>query len=336
VLVGLHGPSRRIGMMIRMDLPPAGQRAVALEAHLRALRANDEDAVIVLVITDRPPKPSGCGPIRPPYHQFVRSVRRRLNLSGWSVLDVIAVGESTWRSYLCRDPGCCPPGGRPLSEVTDSPLAVWMIAEGHVLAPDEESLLADVEPVAHAGADGAGADGTGADGTGSVGPGPTAEEALARWRELLLDGGPRPGDARQPDLRWLTAALQDRWFRDAVLLTLVPGAGTVPEEVLAGVDHTAMDGLFDAPPDGALLARGTSLLAAVARAAPTGQRADALALLAWAAWWSGEGARGRLLAARAMADQPTHTLAALVDQLLFAGVPPGWASSADATRSGTG
>jgi hypothetical protein len=66
-------------------------------------------------------------------------------------------------------------------------------------------------------------------------------------------------------------------------------------------------------------------LAHVARTAPPGRRAQALAVLSWMAWWSGAGARARLLAGRALDDEPGHRMALMLDQLLLRGVPPGWA-----------
>jgi hypothetical protein len=120
----------------------------------------------------------------------------------------------------------------------------------------------------------------------------------------------------------LASALRDGRVRDALMLSFV--SRTVTEEALAAASDGAVDRLFDAMPDAELLARGTALLAEAARTAPPGARGDALAVLAWAAWYQGDGARARLLAARALADKPSQTLAALVDQLLLVGVPPGW------------
>jgi hypothetical protein len=120
--------------------------------------------------------------------------------------------------------------------------------------------------------------------------------------------------------------------RDAVLLSLVPGSGTAPEELAAGRDDGTAGWLLDGNPDDELLERGRRLLSAVARTAPEGRRAEALGMLAWMAWWAGHGARARLLAARALADQPDHRLSLLVDELLRAGVPPAWVDVPDAER----
>jgi hypothetical protein len=127
-----------------------------------------------------------------------------------------------------------------------------------------------------------------------------------------------------PDLAWLAAELADDTLRDAVLLTLLPAAGSAPEDLLAGHLADPRHDLFSRRPDRRLLEQGRALLAQVARCAPPGHRAQALAGLAWISWWSGAGARARLLAQRALADQPGHRLATLVDRMLVLGVPPEW------------
>jgi len=332
VVVGLSGPRRQIGMTIRVDLPPTDRHRVPLESHVRVLREHGDDAVVVLVVSDRPAAgrpsrrpaaPPGAPPPAPPRQRLARDVRQRRAQEGFDVLDTLAVGDVAWRSYTCQDERCCPPTGHPMSVVESSAVAAWHVSQGEVLSPDEVSFLAyvDPEPLADAPPEGAVAS-SAAEPVGEPEP---AHEALARWRALLAaDGGDRPDGEVPPDVRWLVDALLDLRFRDALMLTLLPGSGTLPAEALLRGERALLDRLFDEPPDADLLARATALLAAVARTAPPGRRADALAVLAWAAWWAGDGTRGRLLAARATADRPSHTLAALIDQLLFVGIPPGW------------
>jgi hypothetical protein len=316
VLVGLRGvpaAQLRTGLVTRMDLPLPRHVPTVLAAQIVGLRRFGNTGGVALVISDWPAPTTARGAVRLPHRALVRRLTQQADRQGWPLKDVIAVGQDRWRSYLCDDPECCPATGRPLEEITSSPVAAWMISQGRVLESDERALVADVEPVHTA--------------ARATGVPLAAAESLRRWRAALEAGESSSehgaGDP-EPDVGWLPAALQDRWLRDAVLLTLIPGAGTAPEEVLAGADPEAMDGLLDRHPDHDLLERGRVLLAAAARGAPAGQRADPLALLAWAAWWSGEGARARLLADRATSDQPDHRLGLLVNQLLVAGVAPGW------------
>jgi hypothetical protein len=364
ILIGMHGPRLRTGLVVRVDLPPPDLIVEQVRHDLEVLRRAGEDAVMVLVVSDvRPEHPQAGDPQRRVVKALVRTIRR----AGWHLQDVVAVGDSTWRSLLCDDPLCCPPGGRPLSQVTASTAAATMVALGRVLAPDEGALVSDVDvPAAHAAMSAGTTTGTTTaavtddttaateitpaspseveerrgiapstqaetpptnpmdrtDDVPSLDVPARADEALERWRQLLHRAAVHPD--RLGDVAWLGRALQDRWLRDAALLTLVPGSGTAPEELLAGADDGSLTGLFDERPDHELLEHGRVLLSAVARTAPPGERVDALALLAWMSWWAGDGARGRLLAGRALADGPGHRLAGLVDALLRLGVPPTW------------
>jgi hypothetical protein len=54
--------------------------------------------------------------------------------------------------------------------------------------------------------------------------------------------------------------------------------------------------------------------------------------MAWLSWWSGGGARTRLLAERALADRDDQRLASLVLELLSRAIPPPWASHVRARR----
>jgi hypothetical protein len=339
VLIGMRGPRRRLGLVVRVDLPQRRHLRAVLQQQLDAVARFGDDALLVLVVSDAQEPPGADGTVLP-HRRLVRDLRRQVLGQGWSLQDVIGVGASRWRSYSCSDPSCCPAAGRPLEEVLASRVATFQIGDGRVLAADEAGLVADVAPRPST-ADTAGTAGSRSPAAplvdtsvdpevdSSVGASPPggldAAAALRRWRALLETVPPAAGRAEAPaQLGWLIEALQDRWLRDAVLLTLVPGSGTAPEELLAGGDDSVLDGLLDQAPDTELLERGRVLLSAVARAAPPGSRVDALALLAWMSWWAGDGARARLLAGRALADQPAHRLARLVDSLLRVGVAPEW------------
>lgn len=56
-------------------------------------------------------------------------------------------------------------------------------------------------------------------------------------------------------------------------------------------------------------------------------RSDGLALLALVAWWSGSGARARIIADEAVLRNKSHRLSALLQELLDAAIPPGWVSA---------
>jgi hypothetical protein len=305
VLIGLHGPRHRTGLVIRVDLPPPRYATSAVQRLGDHVRRSGADAAIALVFSD-----AACGSRQPGVVKVLRDELRRLGLP---LVDLLGVGRRAYRSYLCRNRACCPPGGRPLAEVMEGVLAAHMVFAGHTLVEDESALIADVMPAgdppvtepADLVAD-----------AGGVPPDPA--QLLAGWRAAL--------DRAEPDLPVLVrlgAAMADGRLRDAVMLTLVPDAGSAPEDVLAGWS-VPLDSLLARPPEDDLLERARAHLAAAARCSPPRPRADLLAVLAWLAWWSGDGGRARLLADLAEATWPGHRLAGMVSALLRACVPPPW------------
>lgn len=349
VLVGVQGlpggRERTHGCVLRVDLPAAPAAARELAAGLAGyLRSVGQRRVVALVLSaahDAPRGEStageGAGGARPAHAGLVDDLTRILRRSGVVVSEALAVGSSSYRSYRCARRGCCPPGGRPLGDLSTTAVAAAMVVAGQVLHDDEQGLVLDVDPEGTdrgAPADRAVLRAPDAD-QAAAGPG-DALAALARWRALTApppsgtgSAAVRPGPGHDPDLRWLEVALRAVEFRDALILTLVPGSGSAAEGLLSGPGGHAGDAasrrLLDRAPDPALLERGRVPLAHVARTAPPGHRAQALAVLAWMAWWSGAGARARLLARRALEDEPGHRMALVLDQLLLRGVPPAWA-----------
>lgn len=67
-----------------------------------------------------------------------------------------------------------------------------------------------------------------------------------------------------------------------------------------------------------------AVLEAVVAHGRTGRQAPACTLLALLAWWAGDAIRARLLVDRALAEDPSHRLAELLDRALGVGLAPGW------------
>jgi hypothetical protein len=306
VLIGLHGTRQRAGLVIRIDLPPPRHATPAVRRLGDHVRRSGADAAIAVLFSD-----AACGSGRPDLVTVVRDELRRLGLP---LVDLLGVSRSAYRSYLCRNRACCPPRGRPLDEVKEGVLAANMVFAGYTVADDESALIADVMPDGGASGPEPAAAYTAAD----AGTPPDPAQLLAGWRTAL--------DRAEPDLPVLVrlgAAMADVRLRDAVMLTLVPDAGSAPEDVLAG-RSVPLDSLLARPPEDDLLERARAHLAAAARGSPPRARADLLAVLAWLAWWSGDGGRARLLADLAGATWPGHRLAGMVSVLLRECVPPPW------------
>lgn len=80
-----------------------------------------------------------------------------------------------------------------------------------------------------------------------------------------------------------------------------------------------------APPDTDTVATALRTLASISAPLPVGRAASPLAAAAYLSWYSGRGAQARVLATQAAEEDPHHTLAALVLEILAASCPPPWA-----------
>ena len=334
VLVGLEGPRLRSGLLMRADLPPADVRRRDLQAMASRLTGTvmrgGARSVLVLVMEEQifVRRPRLVGPL-------LHALRRR----GVEVVDLLGVTATAFRSLRCADATCCPPGGTPLDAVMSSAVAAEFVLAGDTVARSEQELVADVVPAGTVGGEapepgvetpvvGVGPAGIGAEGLDVL----TARRSWWRdWLTALDAGAIEPSAARR-----LAVALDDLPLRDAVLVTAVESPPDEIDVLLEPQSFEEACALFDQggvadmwrllakPPDADRLARARAVLAAAARHGPAGHRGPALAVLAWLAWYSGDGARARLLVERAVQDQPDNTLGRLVGDLLEALVPPPW------------
>lgn len=308
-----------------MDLPAAVARRGAIRSLANTLSRTGHHQALVLVVSDRlgDPGASGSDRVVDPPTGLLDDLSEELSAAGLTLCDVVAVGPTAFRSYLCTDTGCCPAEGTPLSEIDSSEVAAAMVVAGATVADDEDQLIADVEPVSPDGSEAAeGAEE--ADMTEVVGTfGPEERPAvLARWLGLL-------SSEHQDPQEWprITRALADPVLRDAIMISLVPGTGVDPEVILQQHGPGVTPELFARRPDVDLAERGRRVLAAIARQAPERRRAPALSVLAWLAWWCGHGTRARMLADRTLRDVPGNRLAGLVQVLVERQVPPPWVGS---------
>ncbi len=285
---------RRVGMVVRLDLPAPPRLAAALAEAVESLDSLADAAVVVVATQDDDLADAAA-----------EAARRALDAAGLDVQDALQVREDSYRMLLCDDAGCCPRAGRPIAEVLSSEVAAHPVLAGAVVG--EPDALDDVVPV-----------------PARERPAPAARPPasvtgwFAAWRRSLDRGRDWP-----PFAGAFGAALHDVRLRDAVLADL----GGEEDEVCAGVLRGGglAPGSFDAHPDRARLERATALLALTARVSPAGDRADALALLGFVAWYrGGSGPRARGLLDLALADRPGHRLADLLARLCTAGVPPPW------------
>jgi hypothetical protein len=327
VLACLRG--RRAGLVLRHDLPRGASREVIDEVVGASCAHAVKDGAerVVAVVYSEQPVPGA----------LVAALRSACDEADIGLLDLLHCGRDTYRSLVCEDHGCCPLQGRPLSEVTASPIGAEMVYRGVTALPTREDVLGDLSPLPASVRD-------------DVIRGIQAEldrwggwplalrarrvQALARWR-TAIQAWPRPPAAAVAGQ--LLAVLQDIRFRDAVMASVVPDCGDAPERLLDGIDDAVVSdvlgSIFGArgrrqrvrEPDAEHCARVEGVLRYLARACPGRLAVPPLTVLAWLAWWQGQGALANQLVERSLAFDEDYSLTALVATALSGGVAPPWA-----------
>ncbi|MFD6178960.1 MULTISPECIES: DUF4192 family protein [unclassified Isoptericola] len=274
------------------------------------------------------------------------------------------VGADGYRGLGCADPACCPPDGRPLGELEHGEVGAAFVVAGRAIAASEQEAhriarasVAVRDRVAKAAA--RTERGRPALQGGEPPGAATARwraEALGVWRDLVRQAAADQqvatpgGEIALPPARLgrLAAALADVPVRDAVLLSLVPGASdaaeltaargapgpgagaeseTAVEVATARAIARVVDPRVGVPPDAAVADAARLVLEQVVGAAPRRWHAAPLALLAFLAWWRGDGWLAARRVREALRQDPSHRLAALLAGVLRAAVPPGWVTA---------
>jgi hypothetical protein len=291
VLIALGGASRkRIGLTLRIDLPPPDHvRAITAHA-VRCLQADDVDGAVVLVFGED----SGSGPARPDVAAAAVAALEdegiRVHAAAW------AESAEAGRRWSCFD-GCGCSGVLPDPAATEAAAAA--VVEGRVVHSDRRELEALVEPVDAA-----------AIRRREVRVIEAADEALA---------GPDPGcDDDAVHLAVLDAALAESAAGRLVLdddrvVTLAAALVRLPVRDAA---------LARSDPSGPAGAVAETLWAALCRELPDPEAAEAAALLAASALMRGDGALANVALDRAERSWPGHRLAGLLRSVATLGMRP--------------
>lgn len=304
VVVSLRGIHRRVGLIARVDITAADTAAPALARHLL-----DDGAIAAVVLaytadTDRA-------------HDATVLLDDALNDAGIAPVGIWWVTDTDYRPINPQRPQDCPTTGEPL-DLDTTVLAAEAVMRGGTVAASRDGLA--IRPASHAAR---------AEAARAIQERPvTAEDrtdSLDLWRTAVTDTQRTPTRAGH-----LAAALSDVLVRDAVLCDLIPGGTDTATALLSDQhDPTALNTIL-----GTVLAPGgvrpnpertrpaESVLAHVA--AHTDSPA-ALTLLAFLAWWSGNGATANVHIDAAQALDPTYRLAALLRDVLDHAMAPGWA-----------
>ncbi|HYJ67164.1 MAG TPA: DUF4192 domain-containing protein [Nocardioidaceae bacterium] len=136
VVICLEGGRGSVGFRLRVDLPPADLCDQLADYLCDVLRRNDATDVIIVACSDAPDVADPA----------VAALRRRFRSAGIDVREAVRCTDRRFWSYVCDDPVCCPPEGRPF-DADASRLVAEAVFAGMEVVADRESLAARVGPV---------------------------------------------------------------------------------------------------------------------------------------------------------------------------------------------
>jgi hypothetical protein len=288
-----HGDRRRLGLAMRFDLALAADPAALAWAIDERVGREDADGCFIVVFAPSP-SPGGDLPHRDLFEQLVRR-------SSTELLDAIVVIAGRWWSYFCDESRCCPPQGNPIDPASPgaTALAAAYALQGQGILPSREAV---VRSLAFEG---------GPDEMDAVGA--LISAARERHRE-------RSRDERRAEVKALViklcAALRDPrgviTDEDAAELAALCDDVVVRDEVLVRARK---------PRRRTILMR---VLGDVVRRIPPPYDAAICATLAWVAYADGSGVITNVALDRALATDPTYSLALLTADALHRQLPPWW------------
>ena len=136
VVLSLRGPRRRLGLTVRLDLPPPGRAGEAADLLAARVAGDGGSAAVVVVLSERGRQDA-----------LVEQVVDRCAALDVEVAEAVHVAGGRWTSYLCTAT-CCPPEGTPLPEAPTLVAAEHALEGRGVLSSRDDLVCALAAPAA--------------------------------------------------------------------------------------------------------------------------------------------------------------------------------------------
>ncbi len=281
-----------IGMAMRVDYP-ADQKADDESYDLLIFHLVREGAQGALLVAYLPEDRSDGA-------EILSNIATALSRAEIPLRESLLIENGRWRSLICTDSDCCPPEGRAMPEITTSRVAVEQVAQGRPMP------FLDVEGLAD-----------------SIAPLPLSNDLdfLATVHSYVINPeseeiqtSQRTGATSVIDLvtRFVDGSIGRDFDSDQELSARVIGSVgdiQVRDFALGSHDETSIDFYW-------------AMWRYLTRIAPSGFVAPLASLLAALSYERGEGALAQRSLDRALADNPSYSLASLLRRVFSAGWPP--------------
>ena len=333
VVVGLDARRGRIVLAFRYDLPdpPDAARSRDIAEHAAAVLRKRRIRTAIAA-------GYGEGALVTP---VAEQLRAGLRGAGIALRDLLRVQDDRYWSYVCTDPGCCPPDGTAF-DVSAHPAAAAMTAAGMRARPDRASLAGSLAPLT---------------GEAAESMRQATRRALRRTEELIApsrapgstsgapgsapsrapgsapSGAPGSAPSRAPGSApsgapgglWLVVEAGREAVRAAISIYRHGGQITDHDQLawltVTIADLRVRDDAW-ARMDPRHRADHQRLWTDLVRHACEPYVPAPASLLAFTAWQSGDGALANVAIERALAADPEYSMAHLIGQALDAGLPP--------------
>jgi hypothetical protein len=298
VVIGTGPPRDRVKVTLRYDLPdpPAVALAADIAAHAAGVLGSQRLTAAVAV---------GYG-----HHELVTPLAEVLRdafpQAGIDLRDFLRVQDGRYWSYLCGNEECCPAAGVPF-DVRSHPASAALAGAGSPVLAGRAAMADRIAPLGGVAAESMRqatrrAERHVAQLLGKVRKSSRlgavrhmiAAEGLAAVGKMIATYRRGGAFATDYEIAWVTVALRDLRVRDDAWARMDPAHKDAHRRLWTDVIRRAQPGHVAAP----------------------------AALLAFVAWQCGDGALANVALDRALADDPSYSMALLLRQVISAGAPP--------------